>query len=144
MDDAYEKIGSIVERWCEENMYTTMLVTISIGYEWETPHEETHVLEWDCESHSLVWEIDWWEGQQHVELVGFTPTYKIRLVGADAEVAPVRHGRWYVSRTDYGWNGVEFPTHSKCSLCGMEIPYQDQNRYCPYCGAKMDKKDANG
>ena len=92
MEDAYEKIGSIVEQWCEENMYTTMLVTISIGYEWETPHEETHLLDWDFNSLSLIWDIDWWEGQQHVELVGFTPTYKIRLVGADAEVAPVQ--RW--------------------------------------------------
>lgn len=56
MDDAYEKIGNIVEQWCKENMYTTMLVTISIGYEWETPHEETHLLEWDCENHCLVWD----------------------------------------------------------------------------------------
>jgi len=61
-----------------------------------------------------------------------------------ADVAPVRHGRWDISRTDYGWNGVEFPTHSKCSLCGMEIPYQDQNHYCPNCGAHMDKEDTDG
>ena len=133
MDDAYEKIGSIVEKWCEKNMYTTMLVTISIGYEWETPHEETHLLEWDCESCSLVWEVDWWEGQQYVELVGFTPTYKIRLVGADAEVATVRHGKdiWYTSKEH-----CEF----KCSLCGREIPehWGGDFNYCPNCGAKMD------
>lgn len=61
-----------------------------------------------------------------------------------ADVAPVRHGRWNVSRTDYGWNGAEYPTHCKCSLCGREIPYQDQDRYCPNCGAKMDKEDTNG
>lgn len=59
-----------------------------------------------------------------------------------ADVAPVRHGRWNVSRTDYGWNGAEYPTHCKCSLCGREIPYQDQDRYCPNCGAKM-QGDAN-
>ena len=148
MDDAYEKIGSIVERWCEENMYTTMLVTISIGYEWETPHEETHVLEWDCESHSLVWEIDWWEGQQHVELVGFTPTYKIRLVGADAEVAPVRHGRWTpdYDYTEYDYDGStplsepqKFQDGWQCSLCGQYAP--SETNYCPNCGAKMDKEE---
>ena len=136
MDDAYEKIGSIVEKWCEENMYTTMLVTISIGYEWETPHEETHLLEWDCESCSLVWDIDWWEGQQHVELVGFTPTYKIRLVGANAEVATVRHGRWSVA-DDVG------DCCYRCSECGfLRDAYDiDTDNYCPNCGAKMDGKE---
>lgn len=57
-----------------------------------------------------------------------------------ADVVPVRHGRWNVSRTDYGWNGAQYPTHCKCSLCGREIPYQDQDRYCPNCGAIMDKE----
>ena len=60
-----------------------------------------------------------------------------------ADVQPVRHGRWIVSRTDYGWNSAEFPTHCKCSLCGREIPYQDQDNYCPNCGAKMDKEAIN-
>jgi hypothetical protein len=55
-----------------------------------------------------------------------------------ADVVPVRHGQWIVSRTDYGWNSAEFPTHCKCSLCGREIPYQDQDNYCPNCGAEMD------
>ena len=149
MDDAYKKIGSIVEQWCEENMYTTMLVTISIGYEWETPHEETHLLEWDFESWSLVCKDDWWEGQQHVELVGFKPMYKIRLVGADAEVATVRHGR-----------DTQEERYFKCSECGYGAAdvyesgpitlYEGTKRgeggwhYCPNCGAKMDKEDANG
>ena len=138
MEDAYEKIGSIVEQWCEENMYTTMLVTISIGYEWETPHEETHLLEWDFESLSLIWDIDWWEGQQHVELVGFTPTHKIRLVGADAEVAPVRHGRWIDKQSKRGYGMSTY-----CSCCGQHsgIGGIESNRhraYCPNCGAKMD------
>ena len=56
-----------------------------------------------------------------------------------ADVVPVRHGRWIVSRTDYGWNSAEYPTHSKCSICGREIPYQDRDNYCPNCGARMDK-----
>ena len=55
-----------------------------------------------------------------------------------ADVAPVRHGRWIVSRTDYGWNGAEFPTHCKCDQCGREVPYQDRDNYCPNCDARMD------
>lgn len=132
-ENQYDKIGNIVEQWCKENMYTTMLVTISIGYEWETPHEETHLLEWDGDRCELVWEIDWWEGQQHVELVGFTPTYKIRLVGADAEVATVRHGQW-IDCKPYNpeFNGYE------CSECGAKYQGFSPDNYCPNCGAKMD------
>ena len=55
-----------------------------------------------------------------------------------ADVEEVRHGRWVVSRTDFGWNCSEFPTHCKCTLCGREVPYQDRDNYCPNCGAKMD------
>lgn len=60
-----------------------------------------------------------------------------------ADVVPVRHGRWVVSRTDYSWNSAEFPTHCKCDQCGREIPYLDRDAYCPTCGAKMDK-DGDG
>jgi hypothetical protein len=56
-----------------------------------------------------------------------------------ADVAPARHGKWIVSRTDYGWNSAEFPTRSKCDQCGREVPYQDRDNYCPACGARMDK-----
>ena len=86
MLDYYEEIGSIVEQWCEKNGYTQMLVTISLGYSWETPHEETHLLDWDSEHCCLIWDSDWWEGQSYVELVGFTPLHKIRIVGEDGEV----------------------------------------------------------
>ena len=58
-----------------------------------------------------------------------------------ADVAPVRHGEWIVSRTDRGWNCAEFPTHCKCSLCNMEISYSHKDNYCPNCGAKMKEGD---
>ena len=58
-----------------------------------------------------------------------------------ANVAPVRYGRWVISRTDYGWNGAEFPTHCKCDQCGREVPYQDRDNYCPNCGAKMEETE---
>lgn len=54
------------------------------------------------------------------------------------DAVPVVHGEWVVSRTDYSWNGAEYPTHCKCNQCGREVPYQDRDNYCPNCGAKMD------
>lgn len=62
---------------------------------------------------------------------------RLRVIPA-ADVVEVRHGRWVVSRTDFGWNCFEFPTHCKCTLCGREVSYQDRDNYCPKCGAKMD------
>ena len=55
-----------------------------------------------------------------------------------ADVVPVVHAEWVVSRTDRGWNGSEYPTHCKCTHCGRELPYLDRDNYCPNCGAKMD------
>ena len=55
-----------------------------------------------------------------------------------ADVRPVVPGKWIVSRTDYGWNSAEFPTHCKCSECGREVPYQDRDKFCPNCGAEME------
>lgn len=54
-----------------------------------------------------------------------------------ADVREVKRGKWEVSRTDYGWNGAEFPTHCKCTECGREVPYQDKDNFCPNCGADM-------
>lgn len=54
-----------------------------------------------------------------------------------ADVRPVVRGKWIVSRTDYGWNSAEFPTHCKCEKCGREIPYNDKDNFCPNCGADM-------
>ena len=43
-----------------------------------------------------------------------------------ADVAPVRHGRW-----------VTTAPHPYCSLCFVEC--RDKTRYCPNCGALMDR-----
>lgn len=56
-----------------------------------------------------------------------------------ADVAPVVHG-WWVPK-DY-----MFP-YSECSVCKSEVQtddYGDASPYCPWCGAKMDKEDADG
>lgn len=59
-----------------------------------------------------------------------------------ADVAPVVHGGWEVSDT---------PCECfKCSECGGGCWYYDyqgdvaKSRYCPNCGAKMDKEATDG
>lgn len=53
-----------------------------------------------------------------------------------ADVAPVRHGRW----EDYEENTWQ------CSECGELFyledgtPQENEYRYCPNCGAKMDEE----
>ena len=59
-----------------------------------------------------------------------------------ADVAPVVHGRWEVSDTPC--------ERFKCSECGGGCWYYDyqgdvaKSRYCPSCGAKMDKEVTDG
>lgn len=59
-----------------------------------------------------------------------------------ADVAPVVHGRWEVSDTPC--------ERFKCSECGGGCRYYDyqgalpKSRYCPNCGAKMDKEATDG
>lgn len=57
-----------------------------------------------------------------------------------ADVAQVVHGRWEVSDT--------LCERFKCSECGGGCWYYDyqgdvaKSRYCPNCGAKMDKEES--
>lgn len=54
-----------------------------------------------------------------------------------ADVAPVVHGRW---------------VDGKCSNCGVDIPtddahdaiFENECRFCYYCGAKMDGEKKDG
>lgn len=53
-----------------------------------------------------------------------------------ADVQEVRHGRW-VSNDLGGYKWAYY-----CSECGWidGYPFNDRHKYCPNCGAKMDKK----
>ena len=151
IDNPYKKIGSVVEQWCKDHVYAQMIVTVSIGYDWEPPHEETHLLDFDAEKGELVWDSDWWEGQQHVELVGFTPLYKVRLKGEGEYARTVRHGRWVpdYDYTEYDVDGstllskpLKFQDGWQCSLCGQYMT--SKTNYCPNCGCRMDLEVDNG
>ena len=55
---------------------------------------------------------------------------------SDADVAPVRHGRWILEREP---NGKPYCFH--CSVCDDDFHYiciTVAYDYCPNCGAKMD------
>lgn len=56
-----------------------------------------------------------------------------------ADVAEVRHGRWIRQPSEINGLDVEF-----CSECGQGMNERNQfwnAKYCPNCGARMDKED---
>lgn len=70
-----------------------------------------------------------------LELINQQPT---------AEVQEVKHGRWEVKRCEGGIFDGSY--HNECSVCGYkrfldndEIKYKTKYKFCPKCGAKMDK-----
>lgn len=53
-----------------------------------------------------------------------------------ADVEPVRHGRWIDENPESFWDPL-----MHCSVCGeVNIPIAKW-RFCPICGAKMDKEE---
>lgn len=65
-----------------------------------------------------------------------------------ADVAPVVHGRWIPSESDFDDDDTLFDVEEwcdwQCSACREDICYDDPMpikllpNYCPNCGAKMD------
>ena len=65
-----------------------------------------------------------------------------------ADVAPVVHGRWIPSESDFDDDDTLFDVEEwcdwQCSACREDICYEDPMpmkllpNYCPNCGAKMD------
>ena len=59
--------------------------------------------------------------------------------GNIVEIEEVKHGKWIISKIEYGWNCAEYPIECKCSYCGGTVPSEERDYiYCPRCGAKMD------
>lgn len=55
-----------------------------------------------------------------------------------ADVAPVVHGRWEWHGPCRDGNGKFWAT---CSACKVRQRLGDYERFCPNCGAKMDKEE---
>lgn len=70
-----------------------------------------------------------------------------------ADVAPVVHGRWIPSESDFDDDDTLFDVEEwcdwQCSACRGVICYDDPMpprlllKYCPNCGAKMDGGDSD-
>lgn len=60
----------------------------------------------------------------------------------NADVAPVRHGRWIDAYPDIETNPMFM--YGICSECGFEQGMSKYLNYCPNCGAKMDGDASNG
>lgn len=50
-----------------------------------------------------------------------------------ADVQPVKHGRWIVTKTERGWNCAEYPVEWTCSECNVANDRKDD--FCPHCGS---------
>ena len=58
----------------------------------------------------------------------------------DADVAPVRHGRWVHEHISEGYAWVMC---SECEAVIHKILINKRLNYCPNCGAKMDGGDSD-
>lgn len=70
------------------------------------------------------------EAAKHAWAKGLEPSQYLEII-PEADVAPVRHGRWEVSEFGY-----LVCTHCGWVRCG--IPLFEYYPHCPNCGAKMD------
>lgn len=75
----------------------------------------------------------------HAMKMDIRPPFAVVRDFPAADVAPVVHGRWVRG------NNEEICLNVKCSVCGMSQPLWAKRDYkfCPDCGAKMDKEDSN-
>ena len=74
----YEAITDIIRKWCDKNYNDDFLVTIEIGYAEKEAYEITTILEYNG-VFGFEWNVDWWEGQTFIELLGFSPISEIRI-----------------------------------------------------------------
>lgn len=72
-----------VEKAIPKNMlYCDMLVRIMIKYSWESDDEyviSNEILTYCASEEIVIWENDWWEGQQDVFIIAAAPIEKIEL-----------------------------------------------------------------
>lgn len=68
---------------------------------------------------------------RHIELIKQIPS---------AKVAPVRHARWNRYYLDWPWTLFKIKSpYSFCTNCACAVKAKKITRYCPECGAKMDR-----
>ena len=79
---------------------------------------------------------------RHAWAKGLEPTQYIEQIPA-ADVEPVRYGKWIHSEIENDDWGRTFHEWT-CSVCGYSVGLNPTGEnYCPNCGAKMDKEEAD-
>lgn len=68
MIDVYQEILKFLYRWCKANYYTNFIVRLKIDNE-----VRNYYVEFDSEMFVLIFEDDFYEGQDYIELIGFIP-----------------------------------------------------------------------
>lgn len=75
--DGYEAVSDIIKEWAEKNqpyVYCAYIVDI------QTPNgRNMEYVEYDISDDCWVWQNDWWEGEDEIELFGFAPLDEIEL-----------------------------------------------------------------
>ena len=79
--DPYTEAANVVEAWCKKNYYDHFLVTLELDGELTTQLlmcETEDALE-------MVWDVDWYEGEPKIRVMGFRPICDFHLYGAPPE-----------------------------------------------------------
>ena len=129
MDEYIKRVVSNADSCCDGNKIKTHFAQIIVHGKAEKPYYE--ILYFDTEdrtyhigfgSYCLDYVFEWLSNE-----------FEIVEAEQEADVAPVRHGRW--EEADDG-DGIV------CSLCGTDfctlIYDTEYFNYCPNCGCRMD------
>lgn len=82
----------------------------------------------ECPDEGLMKEAIVTARQDGISIIKILPT---------ADVAPVVHGKWNVG-------SIGIHCYCECSICKQETPAGMETKFCPNCGAKMDRGNTNG
>ena len=142
MAEYIKRVVSNADSCCDGNKIKTHFAQIIVSGKAEKPYYE--ILYFDTEdrtyhigfgSYCLDYVFKWLSNE-----------FEIVEVEQEADVAPVRHGRWIGCNgeiVDWDENNPGCPRHSCfCSICKSWLTASDEfpviAYFCPNCGAKMD------
>lgn len=86
----YDELNKMVDDFAMSHTWASnFFVVLRQGYTekemLESPYE-LQVLEWQCNCTDLIWETDWWEGEEYIDLFGiYTDEDFLELIGANSQ-----------------------------------------------------------
>lgn len=85
--DPYTEVANIVEDWCRRNYYGSAFVTLSVG-----GCVTTEYLSFNGNTMEFEWDMDWWEGEKDVVLIGFRMRADVAFYGYPSGEGGVNDG----------------------------------------------------